>query len=118
MRKSKLISRAMFIGGTVALLAGPAWSQEAVGERHQPDKTLTRPGGSKNIPGMQQGTVELSKDDMRKVEEGVKSQGRPPGKRLTVSLMTRTEPLSAPSKRTKLFRSRELSIAGLPKSLA
>ena len=33
MRKSKLISRAMFIGGTVALLAGPAWSQEAVGER-------------------------------------------------------------------------------------
>ena len=45
MRKSRLISRAMFIGGTVALLAGPAWSQEAPGERRQPDKTLTRPGG-------------------------------------------------------------------------
>ena len=80
MRKSKLISRAMFIGGTVALLAGPAWSQEAVGERHQPDKTLTRPGGSKNIPGMQQGTVELSKDDMRKVEEALKAKGYDPGK--------------------------------------
>ena len=79
MRKSRLISRAMFIGGTVALLAGPAWSQEAPGERRQPDKSLTRPG-DENIPGMQQGTVELSKDDMRKVEEALKTKGYNPGK--------------------------------------
>ena len=79
MRKSKLISRAMFIGGTVALLAGPAWSQEAPGERRQPDRNLTRPG-DENIPGMQQGTVELSKDDMRKVEEALKTKGYDPGK--------------------------------------
>ena len=44
MRKRRLISRAMFIGGTVAVLAGPAWSQEAPGERRQPDRNLTRPG--------------------------------------------------------------------------
>ena len=44
MRKRRLISRAMFIGGTVALLAGPAWSQEAPGERRQPDRSLTTPG--------------------------------------------------------------------------
>ena len=81
MRKSKLISRAMFIGGTVALLAGPAWSQEAVGERRQPDRNLTRPGENENIPGMRgQGTVELSKDDMRKVEEALKAKGYDPGK--------------------------------------
>ena len=79
MRKSKLISRAMFIGGTVALLAGPSWSQEAPGERRQPDRNLTRPG-DENIPGMQQGTVELSKDDMRKVEEALKAKGYDPGK--------------------------------------
>ena len=79
MRKSRLISRAMFIGGTVALLAGPAWSQEAPGERRQPDRNLTRPG-DENIPGMQQGTVELSKDDMRKVEEALKTKGYDPGK--------------------------------------
>ena len=79
MRKSRLISRAMFIGGTVALLAGPAWSQEAPGERRQPDKSLTTPG-DENIPGMQQGTVELSKDDMRKVEEALKTKGYNPGK--------------------------------------
>ena len=80
MRKSRLISRAMFIGGTVALLAGPAWSQEAPGERRQPDKSLTTPG-DENIPGMRgQGTVELSKDDMRKVEEALKTKGYDPGK--------------------------------------
>ena len=79
MRKRRLISRAMFIGGTVAVLAGPAWSQEAPGERRQPDRNLTRPG-DENIPGMQQGTVELSKDDMKKVEEALKAKGYDPGK--------------------------------------
>jgi|SoiMethySBSTD1v2_1073268.scaffolds.fasta_scaffold1450612_1 peptidoglycan hydrolase-like protein with peptidoglycan-binding domain len=81
MRKNRLISRAMFIGGTVALLAGPAWSQEAPGERRQPDKTLTRPGDNEDVPGIRgQGTVELSKDDMRKVEEALKAKGYNPGK--------------------------------------
>ena len=79
MRKCRLISRAMFIGGTVAVLAGPAWSQEAPGERRQPDRNLTRPGDNENIPGMRgQGTVELSKDDMRKVEEALKTKGYEP----------------------------------------
>ena len=81
MRKSRLISRAMFIGGTVALLAGPAWSQEAPGERRQPDRNLTRPGDNENIPGTRElGTVELSKNDMRIVEEALKAKGYNPGK--------------------------------------
>src|SRR6476620_1017723 len=81
MRMHRLISRAMFIGGTVALLAGPASSQEAPGERRQPDRNLTRPGDNENVPGMRgQGTIELSKDDMRKVEEALKAKGYDPGK--------------------------------------
>src|SRR4030095_3012132 len=81
MRKRTLISRAMFIGGTVALLAGPAWSQQAPGERRQPDRNLTRPGDNEDVPGIRgQGTVELSKDDMRKVEEALKAKGYNPGK--------------------------------------
>ena len=81
MIKRRLISRAMFIGGTLAVLTGPAWSQEAPGERRQPDRNLTRPGENENIPGMRgQGTVELSKDDMRKVEEALKTKGYDPGK--------------------------------------
>ena len=56
------------------MLAGPAWSQEAPGERRQPDRNLTRPGDNENVPGMRgQGTIELSKDDMRKVEEALKT---------------------------------------------
>jgi peptidoglycan hydrolase-like protein with peptidoglycan-binding domain len=81
MKKNQLISRALFIGGAVALLAGPAWSQDAPGEKRQPDRNLTRPGENENVPGMRgQGTVELSKNDMRMVEEALKAKGYSPGK--------------------------------------
>jgi peptidoglycan hydrolase-like protein with peptidoglycan-binding domain len=81
MKKNQLISRALFIGGMMALLAGPAWSQDAPGEKRQPDRNLTRPGENQDVPGMHgQGTVELSKNDMRMVEEALKAKGYSPGK--------------------------------------
>jgi peptidoglycan hydrolase-like protein with peptidoglycan-binding domain len=51
-----------------------------LGTRRQPDKRLTRPGDNENIPGMRgQGTPELSKNDMRMVEEALKAKGYNPG---------------------------------------
>ena len=73
--------RAVVFGGTVAIFATPVWSQEAPGEHRQPDSNLDRPGDNENIPGMHsQGTTELSKGDMLKVKEALKSKGYSPGK--------------------------------------
>jgi len=80
MRKDKSMLAVLLLGGAVGLVASPAWSQEVPGERRQPDKRLTRPGDNENIPGMrEQGTPELSKNDMRMVEEALKSKGYNPG---------------------------------------
>ena len=118
MRKNRLISRAMFIGGTVALLAGPAWSQEAPGERRQPDKTLTRPGDNEDVPGMRgQGTVELSKDDMKNVEEALKAKGYDPGK-IDGVIDDANRAAIRSFQKTKVFRSPKLSITGLRKKWA
>jgi peptidoglycan hydrolase-like protein with peptidoglycan-binding domain len=52
------------------------------GETRQPNPELTRPGrGENDIPGAQQfGTPELSKNDMRKVEEALRAKGYQVGK--------------------------------------
>ena len=77
----KGVFRAVLFGGTVAMFANPVWSQEAPGEHRQPDRNLTRPGDNENIPGMHgEETTELSKSDMRMVEEALKSKGYNPGK--------------------------------------
>jgi len=67
----------IILSGAVGLAVTPAWSQEAPGETRQPDSSLTRPGrGEEDVPGIHHtGTVELSKKDMRVVEEALRSKG-------------------------------------------
>jgi peptidoglycan hydrolase-like protein with peptidoglycan-binding domain len=77
---NKSILKVILLGGIIGAVATPALSQEVPGERRQPDRNLTRPGDNENIPGMRgQGTPELSKNDMRMVEEALKSKGYNPG---------------------------------------
>lgn len=79
-RKHKSILKAILVGGIVGAMATPVWAQEVPGEHRQPDPYLTRPGDNEDIPGVRgQGTVELSKNDMRMVEEALKSKGYNPG---------------------------------------
>jgi hypothetical protein len=75
MQKRTVIG-AMILSGAVGLVS-PAWSQEAPGETHQPYPNLTRPGRSEeSVPGIHQGgTPELSKNDMRVVEEALEAKG-------------------------------------------
>ncbi len=80
MKKHKAILRVVLVGGVIGALASPVLSQEVPGERRQPGQNLARPGDNENIPGMRgQGTPELSKNDMRMVEEALKSKGYNPG---------------------------------------
>jgi hypothetical protein len=79
MQKQKIrrrVIQAMLLSGAVGMVS-PVWSQEAPGEMHQPYPNLTRPGrGEESIPGIHQGgTPELSKTDMRAVEEALKAKG-------------------------------------------
>jgi len=81
MKKNTTIVAAVLLGGTVGLASHPALSQEAPGETRQPDRQLTRPGDNENIHGMHSGgTQELSKDDMRVVQQSLKSEGYDPGR--------------------------------------
>jgi peptidoglycan hydrolase-like protein with peptidoglycan-binding domain len=82
MNKKKSVVGAIILSSAVGLASGPVWSQEAPGETRQPDPQLTRPGrGENDIPGAQQfGTPELSKNDMRKVEEALRAKGYQVGK--------------------------------------
>jgi peptidoglycan hydrolase-like protein with peptidoglycan-binding domain len=78
-KKHKVLSAFLF-GGILGLAIAPAFSQDVPGERRQPDKQLTRPGDNENIPGMRgQGTPELSKQDMMRVEQALQSKGFNPG---------------------------------------
>jgi peptidoglycan hydrolase-like protein with peptidoglycan-binding domain len=82
MNRKKSVLGAVILSGAVGLVSGPAWSQEAPGETRQPNPNLTRPGrGENDIPGTHQpGTPELSKNDMRKVEEALRAKGYQVGK--------------------------------------
>ena len=79
MRTKQSVVAAIVLSGVVGLVTS-AWSQEAPGERRQSDPNLTRPG-QQDVPGInQKGTAELSKNDMRAVEEALQTKGYKPGK--------------------------------------
>lgn len=76
-RKVKsVVIGSIILSGAVGLIT-PAWSQEAPGETHQPYPNLTRPGrGEESVPGIHQGgTPELSRKDMKAVEEALRAKG-------------------------------------------
>jgi peptidoglycan hydrolase-like protein with peptidoglycan-binding domain len=80
MKNRKSAIAAIIISGTVGLMASSAWSQEAPGETRKSDPNLDRPG-LQNVPGIsQKGTPELSRNDMRAVEEALHAKGYNPGK--------------------------------------
>jgi len=75
MKKRKSVVGAIILSGAVGLVSTPVWSQEAPGETRQPDPNLTRPGEN-DIPGAHhRGTPELSKNDMKAVEEALQAKG-------------------------------------------
>src|SRR5882724_10138959 len=81
MKKRQSVVGAIILSGAVGLVSAPAWSQEVPGETRQQDPNLTRPGRDQNVPGVnQRGTPELSKNDMRAVEEALQAKGYKPGK--------------------------------------
>jgi peptidoglycan hydrolase-like protein with peptidoglycan-binding domain len=81
MKKRKSVVGAIILSGAVGLVSTPVWSQEVPGERRQSDPNQTRPGRDQDIPGANQlGTPELSKNDMRAVEEALRAKGYKPGK--------------------------------------
>ncbi|SRR6266536_6116003 len=80
MKKRKSVVGAIILSGAVGLVSS-AWSQEVPGERRQSDPNQTRPGRDQDVPGVNQlGTPELSRNDMRAVEEALQAKGYRPGK--------------------------------------
>jgi peptidoglycan hydrolase-like protein with peptidoglycan-binding domain len=80
MKAKQSVVTAIVLSGAVALASSSVWSQEAPGETRQSDPNLTRPG-QQDVPGInQKGTPELSKNDMRAVEEALQRKGYKPGK--------------------------------------
>ena len=80
MKTKQSVVAAIILSGAVALVSSSASSQETPGERRQSDPNLTRPG-QQDVPGInQKGTPELSKNDMRAVEEALQTKGYKPGK--------------------------------------
>ena len=81
MKRKKPVLTAMILSGAIGLASSPLWSQELPGERRQSNPNQTRPGRDQDVPGINQlGTPELSKNDMRAVEEALKAKGYRPGK--------------------------------------
>jgi peptidoglycan hydrolase-like protein with peptidoglycan-binding domain len=81
MKRKKPVVAAMILSGAVGLVSSPLWSQELPGERRQSAPNQTRPGRDQDVPGVNQlGTPELSKNDMRAVEEALQTKGYKPGK--------------------------------------
>ena len=81
MKRKKPVLTAMILSGAIGLASSPLWSQELPGERRQSNPNQTRPGRDQDTPGINQlGTPELSKNDMRAVEEALKAKGYQPGK--------------------------------------
>ncbi len=80
MKNKKSVVGAIILSGAVGLASTSVWSQEVPGERRQSDPSQTRPG-QQDVPGINQlGTPELSKNDMRAVEEALQAKGYKPGK--------------------------------------
>ena len=81
MKRKKPVLTAMILSGAIGLASSPLWSQELPGEKHQSNPNQTRPGREQDTPGINQlGTPELSRTDMRAVEEALKAKGYNPGK--------------------------------------
>ena len=80
MKTKQSVVAAIVLSGAVGLVSTSVWSQETPGERRQSDPMQTRPG-QQDVPGVNQlGTPELSKSDMRAVEEALQAKGYKPGK--------------------------------------
>jgi peptidoglycan hydrolase-like protein with peptidoglycan-binding domain len=80
MKLSSVITAVAF-GGVVGLGTFPAWSQDAPGETRKPVPNQTQLGRDQNIPGgTEPGTPELSKNDMKAVEEALQAKGYKVGK--------------------------------------
>jgi hypothetical protein len=80
MKNRKPAVAAIILSGAVGLISNPIWAQQDPGETRQSDPNLTRPG-LQNVPGInQKGTPELSRNDMRAVEEALHAKGYNPGK--------------------------------------
>lgn len=81
MKRKKPVVAAIILSGAVGFASSPLWSQELPGERRQSAPNQTRPGRDQDVPGVNQlGTPELSKNDMRAVEEALQTKGYKPGK--------------------------------------
>ena len=81
MKRKKPVLTAMILSGAIGLASTPLWSQETPGEKRQSNPNQTRPGRDQDVPGINQlGTPELSRNDMRAVEEALKAKGYTPGK--------------------------------------
>ena len=82
MKKNQLVSNALFSSEVRwrcwQVQHGRRMRQE---KNREPDRNLTRPGENENVPGMHgQGNIQVSKNDMRMVEEALKAKGYSPGK--------------------------------------
>jgi peptidoglycan hydrolase-like protein with peptidoglycan-binding domain len=79
--KTKSVITAMLLGGIVGVTSPSAWSQDAPGETRKSTPNQTKPGRDQNIPGgTEPGTPELSKNDMKAVEEALQAKGYKVGK--------------------------------------
>ena len=79
MKRKKQVLTAMILSGAIGLASSPLWSQETPGERRQSNPNQTRPGRDQDVPGINQlGTPELSRNDMRAVEQALQSKGYKP----------------------------------------
>jgi peptidoglycan hydrolase-like protein with peptidoglycan-binding domain len=78
--KFRSVITAAVVSGAVGLASFPAWSQDAPGETRKPTNQ-TKPGRDQNIPGgTEPGTPELSKNDMKAVEQALQAKGYKVGK--------------------------------------
>jgi peptidoglycan hydrolase-like protein with peptidoglycan-binding domain len=71
------------LAAATGLVMSPAWAQERPGAKQAPtERNPTQPGIDQNMPpaAREHGTPGLSKNDIRKVEEALKSKGHNPGR--------------------------------------
>lgn len=76
MNSKKTFFTAIVLGGTVGM-AMPAWSQEAPGGTRRPSQS--QPGANENVPGTRAAAQELSRNDMKLVQQRLQEKGYDPG---------------------------------------
>jgi hypothetical protein len=78
MSSRKTFLTAIIIGGTVGLAPVLSWSQDAPGETRQSNPEQSGPGA--NVPGTRSGAAqELSKNDMKLIQQRLQEKGYDPG---------------------------------------